>query len=203
MAAIRGGAHGNLAALQAITNGSVTWNGTAYAALDLSGATDLANAGELLTSAPCRRPDPADRGPTLTMRFVAQFGWQPTTTPMFGTATVEDTFGLDPDNASAPTGPFIRTRERPLTVTIVGTRQPGFPGDGLNAVRQSILDVVASYGVGEQAWSNDFLRASEGIDGTRITSVSVQYNSADASGVAVPLDATWVLNAADLTVTIP
>ena len=202
MTAIRGGAHGNLAALQAITNGSVTWNGTAYAALDLSGATDLANAGELLTAHLAADPTP----PVVAYidgRFVAQFGWQPTATPMFGTATVEDAFGLDPTSASAPTGPFIRTRERPLTVTIVGTRQPGFPGDGLNAVRQAVLDVVASYGVGEQAWGNDFLRASEGIAGTRITSVSVLYNSADASGVSVPLDATWVLNAADLMVTIP
>ena len=93
---MRGGTHGNLAALQAITNGSVTWNGTAYAALDLSGATDLANAGELLTTHLSADPTP----PVVALidgAYVAQFGWQPTATPMFGTATVEDAFpGLGP-----------------------------------------------------------------------------------------------------------
>ena len=74
-------------------------------------------------------------------RYVAQFGWQPTATPMFGTATVEDAFGLDPDNSARVLRPghsFAR-RERALTVTMtVGVRQPGFPGDGLNLVRASV-----------------------------------------------------------------
>ena len=36
-------------------------------------------------------------------------------------------------------------------------------------------------------WLNDLLRAAEGVGGTRITAITVEYNSVDASGVDVPL----------------
>ena len=76
MTAIRGGAHSTLAQLQAIAAGAVTWNGTAYAGLDLSGVADLDGVATALTTHLA-----ADAVPPVVAyidgAFVAQFPWQP------------------------------------------------------------------------------------------------------------------------------
>ena len=82
------------------------------------------------------------------------------------------------------------------------TRQPGFPADGLTQIRTNVTAIVDAYGVGEQVWSNDILRVAEGVQGTRVTTITVQYAGVDASGVAVPLDILWSLPTANLTITI-
>ena len=89
-----------------------------------------------------------------------------------------------------------------LTVTLAVTRQPGFPGDGLDRIRAAATAVATGYGVGQQVWANDFLQAVESIGGTRVTAITVQYNGADVSGLAVPLDVLWLLPFANLTVII-
>ena len=62
--------------------------------------------------------------------------------------------------------------------------------------------MAESYGLGAQIWQNDILSAAEGITGTRVTTISVQHNSVDVSGLTPPLDALWTLPAANLTVLI-
>ena len=197
----------------------MTWDGTDYTGLDLSSAGPPAlKAAELTTLLD-------GTGVTVSYiagRYVAQFAWQPAAAPEFGAATVEVAFGLDPDSADYPEGPFVRTRDRALTVTAALTRRTGFPADGLTRVRQAAVEVVigtvamlqqfgvveadrpmvAGYGVGEELWSNDILAAMERVPGTRITTLSVQAASVDVSGVAVPLDQLWTLASGDLTVTV-
>ena len=62
--------------------------------------------------------------------------------------------------------------------------------------------MVGVYSVGQQAWANDFVVAVENIAGTRVSSLTVQHNSTDASGVDVPLDALWSLPAAFVTINV-
>ena len=88
--------------------------------------------------------------------YIAMFGWQPDASPMFGTGTVITDFGLAPAVSAYPQGPFTRPRERELTVTLAVTQRAGFPADGLNQLRTAMTEVVAGYGVGQQAWANDF-----------------------------------------------
>ena len=135
-------------------------------------------------------------------RYLAQFPWTPTTEPAFGDATVEDAFGLDPDNATGSPGPFVRPRTRDLTVDLSVTRQAGFLGDGLNLIRTAVTNVVDGYELGEQVWANDLIAAAESIGGTRVTTSSTQHDSSDVSGVAVPLDTLWAMPSTNLTVTI-
>ena len=134
--------------------------------------------------------------------YISMFGWQPNVSPMFGTGTVETDFGLAPAVSTYPAGPYARTRTRDLTIDLTVERQAGFPGNGLDQIRAAVNGVVTDYGVGQEAWLNDFTAAVENVSGTRITAVSVEYSSIAASGVAVPLDSVWSLPAANLSVTI-
>ena len=96
----------------------------------------------------------------------------------------------------------MRPHDRELTVTLTLTRGVGFPADGLNLIRNAIAAVVNNYDIGEQVWANDILSVAEAVGGTRVTSISVEYNSTNASGVAVPLDIVWTLPTANLSITI-
>ena len=110
----------------------------------------------------------------------------------------------------------MRPTARALTVTFTLTRRTGFPGDGLERVRSSVLARVGGmdaitgrdltddardgirsqleslgaaegYAIGEEVWANDILGAAERVPGTRVTLLTVQADGADVSGVAVDL----------------
>ena len=202
--AISGGTPGD-SALDAISNGTVTWNGVNYPGLDLtSSGTPALKAAELTTLLEGTLTLPAT-GVTISYidgRYVAIFSWFPTRSPMFGQAAVEEAFGLDPDNSDYPVGPFIRPKNRDLTIVVDVTRRAGFPGDGLAQIRDNLAARVKAYDIGEEVWLNDLLCEVERVGGTRITVMTVQYGSADISGVAVPLDIIWSLPAANLTINI-
>ena len=198
MTAVLGGTPDETA-LALIADGTVTWNGTDYTGLDLTAATTPALKAAALTTLL------DGTGVTVSSignRYVAIFPWQPGQNPQFGQDTVEEAFGLDPEDATYPPGPFIRPQERALTISFTAARRAGFPADGLQLLRAAVNEVIEGYEIGEEIWSNDILRAVEGIPGTRITLLSVQYDSSDVSGLAVPLDVLWVLPAANLTITI-
>ena len=198
MIGIVGGTPNNTT-LDSVTNGTVNWNGVDYTGLDLSTAnTDELKAAALSTLLV---------GTGVTVRavdgvYIAMLGWQPNVSPTFGTGTVETNFGLAPAVSTYPAGPYARTRTRDLTIDLTVERQAGFPGDGLDQIRAAVNSVVAGYGVGQEAWLNDFTAAVEGVLGTRIMVLTVEYNSIAASGVDVPLDAVWALPSANLSVTI-
>ena len=200
-AAVRGGPHGDLAALQAITNGSVTLFGTPITGLNLSATGSIAAMGGALDAFL-----PAAKVQYIDGRFVVCFPWHSGQLGpgmgAFGSSAAETALGLDPDNAAFVDGPFVRARARPLTVTLAVTRYPQFPSDGLTLLRAAVTDVVNAYDIGEQVWSNDLLTAAESIPGTRVTSISVQHDSTNASGAAVPADGVWTLPAANLTVNL-
>lgn len=198
MTAIVGGT-ADESALAAISNGTVTWNGTDYTGLDLTATTTAAERAAALTALL------ANTGVTVAAidgAYVAMFAWLPGQNPQFGTGTTEEAFGLRSDDATYPEGPFIRPRNRPLTVTMDITRGSGFPSDGLQQIRDRVFIVVSLYDVGQQVWLNDILRVAEGVPGTRVTSISVQHNGVDVSGQNPPLDAVWTLPNANLTVNI-
>ena len=136
--------------------------------------------------------------------YLATFGWRPARSPVFGDGTVADAFGLSPaGGASYPIGPFQRPRERELIVAVNVTRDAAlFPGDGLSLIRSAVISRVGAYGLGEQLWLNDLLVVVEQIAGTRVTTMTVQHDSADVTGEDVPLDSRWTLPEANLTVTI-
>ena len=69
-------------------------------------------------------------------------------------------------------------------------------------IQTAVLDRVAAYAIGEEVWANDILSAAESVPGTRITSLSVQSDSTDVSGVAVDLGNRWTLSNSELTVTV-
>ena len=185
--------------LDAVTAGTVTWDGVDYTGLDLSGGLTRAEKATALTALLVAAGVSVV---AIDDRYVAIFEWVPTDMPNFEDGTIEVAFGFDPTSSSYPPGPFIRTRARELAVDLDVTRQPGFPADGLTQIRTNVTAIVDAYGVGEQVWSNDILRVAEGVQGTRVTTITVQYAGADASGVAVPLDILWSLPTANLTITI-
>ena len=198
MVGIVGGTPDN-SALDAVNNGTVNWNGTDYTGLDLTTSTDDAAKATTLTT--------LLDGTGVTVRaidgiYIAMFGWQPAVTPMFGTGTVITDFGLAPAVSDYPTGPFVRPRERTLTVMMAVTQGAGFPADGLALLRASALRVASGYQIGQQAWSNDFLQAAEAVTGTRITAITVQHNGTAVSGVDIPLDALYVLPTANISIVI-
>ena len=198
MTAISGGT-ADESALDAINNGTVSWDGTDYTGLDLTGSlTSVQKAAALTTLLD-------GTGVTVSYvdgRYLAQFEWVPTNEPMFGTGAVEPDFALSPATATYPAGPFARPRTRNLAVTMTVTRQPGFPADGLNQIRTAVTNVVNAYGLGATVWANDILAAVEDVGGTRVSPLTVQYDNADISGVVPPLDTIWALPAANLSITI-
>ena len=200
MTAQRGGAPNN-SNLDAVNNGTVTWNGAAYTGLDLRSA----NTGEAKAAALTALLTADQIPPVIAYvddAYVAQYSWHPLERPAFGTAAVETDFALRPTDVTASPGPFIRTRDRALTITVAVTRQAGFPADGTNDIRRAITAVVDAYDIGQQVWANDILRAAEGVHGTRVTAIAVQYNTVDISGISPPLDSIWTLPGANLAVTL-
>ena len=198
MTAINGGIP-NETTLGLIGNGTVTWNGVDYTGLNLiPTVTPAERATELTTLL-------VGTGVTVSYidgRYVAIYAWMPGLTPNFGNGTTEVAFGLDANSNDYPEGPFIRPRQSALTVSLTLTRVAGFPADGLQMVRNNILNRVRTYSIGEQLWNNDLLCESERVAGTRISAFTVQYNGASISGVAVPLDNLWTLASTALTVTV-
>ena len=199
MGAVSGGSPDN-SALDAISNGTVTWGGVDYAGLDLSGAANQAAKAAALTA--------LISGITAHYEwpsagyYVALYAWVPNSSQEFGQAAVEEAFGLDPNSAIHSLGPYVRPRSRDLTITMDVTRQDRFPSDGLDQIRQSVFSRIESYEIGEQVWSNDILTAAEIVPGTRVTSLSVQEGGRDISGVDVPLDCVWRLPGGNLTITV-
>ena len=185
-----------------VSGGSIEWDGRQQGGLDLSGAaTPEAKAAALTTLLD-------GQGVVVSYigsRYVAFFNWMPGENPEFGDvagSTVATLFGLVEGAADYPLGPFVRTTEQALTVTADVTRRTGFPGDGLALLRQSLVDRVAEYGVGEEVWINDLLCALESVAGSRVTTVTAQHGLADVSGVSPPLNAIWTLPLANITVNL-
>ena len=197
MTAISGGDPDNTA-LDPITSGTVNFDGADYTGLDLSASGTPALKAAALSALLGDAIDVA----YADGRYLVSYQWRPNYAPRFGAGTVETAFGLDPASGAYPPGPFARPRGRELTITIAVTRRTGFPADGIAQIRAALLAVVAGYGIGEEAWLNDFLSAVERVGGTRVTALTVQHDSADISGVAVPLDAVWTLALADLAITV-
>ena len=199
LTALRGGAP-DMAALTAITAGTVTWDGTAYTGLDLSAATtpdDIVTAlNTLLATA------------RVTLFFLdgaymAVHPHIPDWTPAFGTSTTTTALGLAPGVVeSVSPGPFVRPRGRALTVAFTLVQLPDFPADGLEQVRDAVHAVVAGYALGGQVWANDILVAAESVPGSRVTGLTVQHAGSDVSGQPVPLDALWGLSSGELNITI-
>ena len=104
--------------------------------------------------------------------YVAMYGWQPSRFPMFGTGAVETDFGLAPAVSAYPQGPFVRPRARALTIALTVDQRDGFPANGLDLIRAAVNGVVNDYTIGQQAWLNDFVQATESVSGTRITAIS-------------------------------
>ena len=104
--------------------------------------------------------------------------------------------------ATASPGPFGRSRDRELTISFMLTRQAVFPSDGLSLARKAVIDRVVMYGLGEQLWANDILSAVEGIGGTRVMALSIQYGGVDVSGVNPPLDGRWTVSEENINIMI-
>ena len=201
MAAIVGGDPGTLAQLRNITNGTLTWDGTDYTGVDLSSAADFDGVADVinaLTDIPIVVHYESEGGG----RFVAVYRWDPDNTPEFGTGTVESRLALRPADSTQSPGPFVRPIETPLTISFTVTRRAGYPADGLNLIKAAVEQRVSEYTIGEQIWANDILCAAEAIPGTRVTLLSVQENSNNVSGLAVPAGNLWTLPTANLSVTI-
>ena len=207
MTAIFGGAPMN-SELDNVANGTVVWNGVEFTGLDLRPANTGVEKAAALTALLAGGSPAAD--PRVTVRYiddryVAFYGWKPGEQPEFGDVSSSDViehFGLLPTLATASTGPFVRTRERALTVEITVARVSGFPADGLARIRDALIGVADGYTIGQQAWYNDFLSAAENIPGTRVSSLTVQHSGDDVSGEDIPLDTLWSLPTANLTVNI-
>ena len=178
---------------------SVTFAGIEYDDLDFSSDSDLATSAAKLTAG---MSGSGVRVSVIDDRFVAVFPWMPDLEQWFDSGGITASFGFNREVASATPGPFIRTRERNLTISFTLTRQPGFPSNGLDLARQAVIDRVRQYGIGEQLWLNDVLAAIEGIGGTRVTNLSIQYDSTDVSGVNPPLDSIWTIGETDITITV-
>ena len=201
LTAIIGGAlpTGGIAALTSPFE--IDWRGTTYTVADgdWTGASDNAARAAEITAA---------IGGDVTVawtghRFIGQYEWDPDdTTAAFDDGDMATALGLDPDSATASPGPFVRPTERALAVSFSLTRRAGFPADGLAQIQTAVLDRVAAYAIGEEVWANDILSAAESVPGTRITSLMVQADSTDVSGVAVDLGNRWTLSNSDLTVTV-
>ena len=205
-AAVIGGTPSTLNTLQGITNGTLTWDGEDYTGVNLSSAADFDGVATLINALTDANSNPIP----IVMhyeqeaggRFVAVYRWHPDESPTFGTSTAEQRLAIRPADATQSPGPFVRAVETPLTISFTVTRRAGYPADGLNLIREAVIQRVAEYGIGEQVWANDILCAAEAIPGTRITALSVQENSRDVSGVAIPLDVVWTLPTGNLSVTI-
>ena len=202
---------------------AIDWRGSTFTVSDLDWAAASTNAeyAAAITDA---------IGGDVTVawtghRFIGQYEWAPLdTTAGFDAGALATALGLDPAAATASPGPFVRPTARGLTVAFTLTRRAGFPGDGLERVRSSVLarvggmDAIADrdltddareairaqldilgaaegYAIGEEAWINDILGAAERVPGTRITLLTVQADSADVSGVGVDLGNLWALAA--------
>ena len=201
MTAIVGGTPDNTT-LDTVTAGAITWAGTGYTALDLSSASDADAKAAALTTLLAGRSGVSVV--SIDGTYWAFYEWTPDMSPVFAAGTVADAFGLSADGgASTPAGPFLRTRNRALTVTLAVTRAAGFPADGLVQIRTAVTGRVAGYGLGETLWVNDVLVAAESVPGTRVTASTVTHDSATLAGEVIPpLDARWALALSDLTVTL-
>ena len=206
MAAILGGTPDN-AALDQVNAGTITWDGVDYSPLDLTSSPTpeekAVAVGALTVGTPAVTiPVSFHYEWPIGGYYVAIYHWMPGITAAFAQASVEESFGLDPQNSVQSPGPFVRARSRALVIDADVTRQPNFPSDGLTQIIRAVNARVSAYGIGEQVWLNDILCEIEAVGGTRVTSLTVQENGRDISGVAVPIDVTWTLAPADLTVTI-
>ena len=136
-------------------------------------------------------------------RFIAQFPWSALATPRFANNATSAAFGLDPDVAAYPAGPFVRPTERRLACSFTMTRGTGFPSDGLDSARRAVLARVTEYGIGAELWLPDLSCEAEAVPGTRISNFSVTDAAGEAvSGLPVPIDNLWSLSLADLSITV-
>ena len=199
MTGISGGTPDNTA-LDLISAGTISWNGTDYTGLDLtSSGTPALKAAALTTLLDMATPSVTIS--YLDGIYIAIFAWKPDSTPNFDDGTTSTAFGFESAGSIYPTGPYVRPRERVLTIVMTVMRRDGFPADGLDRIRAAVESVTSSYDIGQEVWLNDYLSAVESVGGTRVTALTVQSDGTDVSGVATSFDTVWTLPSANLTIT--
>ncbi len=204
-----GGTHSALAALQGITNGSLTWRGATFTGLDLSGDAAFADMAAAVQTLILTSDDAlTDQTQVLYQwhadgNFAVGYPWRPDSTPAFDAGTTAVALGLSPALATESPGPFVRARERALSVTAtVAITRGVFPADGLNQIRNNVLTRASLYGIGQRPWANDLLLEVERVLGTRATSFAVEDEGTAINSVTMPLTDYYTLASSDLEITI-
>lgn len=200
LAAIVGGTPGTLTSFYSDTSETIQWDGTDYTG-DLSASTDEATLATVLNTVLAT----ADVRLLYSLgRFIAVYPWTAGTQPAFTSATLVDALGLDPDNATVAPGPFIRVRERTLTLTAtIAVDKDMFPANGLADMRTAAINRVAAYGTGATPYTTHLQTAMENTPGTRVTAITLTDPDTTAvNGVEPPLDVRWTMAAANVTLTI-
>ena len=109
---------------------------------------------------------------------------------------------LDDSNLTVSPGPFVRTAESDLSVTIAVTIDRLFPSNGLATIRSNLLELVEGYEIAQAPWENDFLVAAESVRGARVTSLTVEEGTTDIASIVVPLNRRWKLTTGNLTINL-
>ena len=204
MTAIYGGTHETLVQLQARNNASITFSGEDFDGLDFTGAADLAAIADIIQTAVQANADAKIAETQVAYiggSFVFVYRYQDNYSPeVTGTNAVQ--LGFSAALTTDSPGPFIRTRERDLTIDVAVSVQDGFPSNGRTQIIDAIKERVGQYGIGEQVWSNDILVVVESIAGTRVTTLTVEDDSVSVAISDVPLETIWTITDANLTVTL-
>ena len=163
---------------------AIDWRGSTFTVSDLDWAAASTNAeyAAAITDA---------IGGDVTVawtghRFIGQYEWAPLdTTAGFDAGALATALGLNPAAATASPGPFVRPTARGLTVAFTLTRRAGFPGDGLERVRSSVLarvggmDAIADRDLTDDA--REAIRAQLDILGARRATPSVRRRGSTTS----------------------
>lgn len=204
VAAIEGGAHSDLAAIKAVASGTFDWLGESVSGIDLSGATDLANAASLAQAAiRAELPEASIQHQWGSNgRFVLSYPWRPDVNVALPTGTAAAAMGLAAGTRSA--GPFLRARARALTLAATVKAEAGFPADGLDMLRRAASATADALPNAVAPRLNQFIAALEDVPGAAVTALALtdKPSGTDATAAVVPLDGYYALSGADISITL-